>query len=177
MLTVVDAPDHPAGTRRVDVDDEGVPTASLSLVEEGRLQSFLHAADTAARLAAPLNGRGFRSASGVPTPEAVNPFLVPASALALPAHHTELVARVETFTTMSRPGVVTLVAGGWEVRDGHRVRRVAPVELELPVLETFRALRGVGADLTFFPTAEGCGTPTLVFPPLLAATSGEQAGG
>lgn len=176
LLTVVDDPNASAGTRRVDVDDEGVPTAALPLVEEGRLQSFLHAADTAARLGAPLNGRGFRSASGVPTPEAVNPFLVPAAALALPAHHTELVARVETFTTMSRPGVITLVAGGWEVRDGHRVRRVAPVELELPVLETFRALRGVGSDLTFFPTAEGCGTPTLVFPPLLATRPGEQAG-
>ncbi len=177
VLSVVDAPDHPAGTRRVDVDDEGVPTTSLPLVEAGRLQSFLHAADTAARLGAPLNGRGFRPAPGAPAPEAMNPFIVPASALALPAHHTELVARVETFTTMSRPGVITLVAGGWEVRDGQRVRRVAPVELELPVLETFRALRDVGADLTFFPTAEGCGTPTLVFPPLLATTSGEQAGG
>ncbi|WP_426749613.1 metallopeptidase TldD-related protein [Myxococcus sp. Y35] len=174
-LSVVDDPSHPAGTRRVDLDDEGVPTAAVSLVEEGRLRGFLHSADTASRLGAPLNARGFRSSQGAPTPEAVNPFVVPGASLALPAHHTELVARVETFTTMPRPGTVTLVAGGWEVRDGRRVRRVAPVELELPVLETFRALRGVGADLAFFPTAEGCGTPTLVFPPLLAGGGGGQA--
>ena len=61
--------------------------------------------------------------------------------------------------------VEVLIAAGWEVKDGQRVRRVAPLELDLPLLETFRALRGVGADLTFFPTADGCGTPTLILPP------------
>jgi predicted Zn-dependent protease len=67
---------------------------------------------------------------------------------------------------MPRPGVVSMIAGGWEVEQGRRVRRIEPLELSLPVLETFRTLRGVGSDLVFFPTAEGCGTPTLVFPPL-----------
>jgi predicted Zn-dependent protease len=97
----------------------------------------------------------------------VNFFVVPRGD-ALPERYTELVARVETFTTMPRPGTVSLLAGGWEVHGGRRVRRIAPVDLSLPVLETFRALRGVGADLAFFPTAEGCGTPTLLLPPLLA---------
>ncbi|ATB46145.1 metallopeptidase TldD-related protein [Corallococcus macrosporus] len=174
-LSVVDDPHHPAGPRRVPLDDEGLPTEALTLVDAGVLRAFLHAADTATRLGAPPNGRGFRPALAPPAPEAVNPWVVPGAAPALPAHYTELVARVETFTTMPRPGTVTVVAGGWEVRDGHRVRRVAPVELELPVLETFRALRGVGNDLTFFPTAEGCGTPTLVFPPLLADAPGGHA--
>ncbi|NVJ07072.1 TldD/PmbA family protein [Myxococcus sp. AM001] len=175
VLGVVDDPNHPTATRRVSMDDEGLSTDSLSLVEAGVLRGFLHASDTASRLGAPPNGRGFRIALSPPSPEAVNPFLVPGATAVLPADYTELVARVETFTTMPRPGTVTLVAGGWEVRDGRRVRRVAPVELELPVLETFRALRGVGTDLTFFPTAEGCGTPTLVFPPLLSGARGGQA--
>ncbi|MFP2910309.1 metallopeptidase TldD-related protein [Pyxidicoccus sp. 3LFB2] len=167
VLSVVDDPHHPRGTRRRSMDDEGVPMQSQPFVEEGKLLGFVHSASTAARLGSTGGGRGLRTASAPPTPEAVNPYVVPRGTV-LPEHYTELVARVETFTTMPRPGTVTLVAAGWEVRAGQRVRRLAPMELDLPVLETFRALRGVGSDLTFFPTADGCGTPTLVLPPYRA---------
>ncbi|PTL79245.1 metallopeptidase TldD-related protein [Vitiosangium sp. GDMCC 1.1324] len=166
VLGVEDDPLHPLGAWRRGSDDEGVPTRRLRLVEEGRLQGFLHSAGTAARLGAEPNGRGLRFESSAPVPSALNLFIVPRGD-ALPERHTELVARVEMFTTMPRPGTVSLMAGGWEVHEGRRVRRIAPVELNLPVLETFRGLRGVGSDLTFFPTAEGCGTPTLILPPLL----------
>jgi predicted Zn-dependent protease len=167
VLSVEDAPLHPLGAQRRHRDDEGLPMRPLRLIEEGRLEGFLHSVATAARLGVEPNGRGLRGESGPPMPSATNLFLVPRGD-ALPGHYTELVARVETFTTMARPGTVSLVAGGWEVRAGQRVRRIAPVDLSLPVLETFRALQAVGADLTFFPSAEGCGTPTLVFPALLA---------
>jgi predicted Zn-dependent protease len=166
VLSVEDAPLHPLGTQRRSADDEGTPTRLLRLIEEGRLQGFLHSAATAARLGVEPNGRGLRVEDAPPAPSPVNLFVVPRGD-ALPEHYTELVARVETFTTMPRPGTVTLLTGGWEVRGGQRVRRVAPADLSLPVLETFRSLRGVGGDLTFFPTAEGCGTPSLLLPPLL----------
>jgi PmbA protein len=161
LLSVEDDPRQPLGTRPRTLDDEGQPTRGLKLISEGRLAGFLHSAETAARLGAEPHGRGFREGTAPPAPSPLNLFVVP-RADALPADCTELVARVETFTTMSRPGVVLLIAGGWEVRGGRRVRRIAPVELELPVMETFRALRGVGSDLTFFPTADGVGTPSLV---------------
>jgi predicted Zn-dependent protease len=167
VLGVEDAPRHPLGTQHRSTDDEGVAAGPLRLIEEGRLQGFLHTVGTAARLGVAPNGRGLRTESSPPLPSALNLFVVPRGD-ALPGDYTELVARVETFTTMARPGTVSLVAGGWEVRAGRRVRRIALVDLSLPVLETFRVLRAVGADLTFFPTADGCGTPTLVFPPLLA---------
>ncbi len=166
VLSVVDDPLHPLGAWRRSEDDEGVPARALRLIDEGRFQGFLHSAATAARLGVEPNGRGLRAEGSPPTPSALNLFVVPRGD-ALPEHYTELVARVETFTTMPRPGVVSLMAGGWEVREGRRVRRLAPVELRLPVLETLRALRGVGADLAFFPTADGCGTPALILPPLL----------
>lgn len=164
LLTVEDDPLHPQGTRRRTLDDEGRPARAVRLIDEGRLMGFLHSGETAARLGAEPNARGLREGTSPPAPSPINLFIVP-RADALPTHYTELVARVETFTTMPRPGTVSLIAGGWEVRDGQRVRRIAPMELDLPLLETFRALRGVGADLTFFPTADGCGTPTLVLPP------------
>ncbi|WPB74604.1 metallopeptidase TldD-related protein [Archangium violaceum] len=166
VLSVEDDPLHPRGTQRRSTDDEGVPTRLLRLVEEGRLQGFLHSAGTAAGLGVEPNGRGLRFEGSPPIPSPVNLFVVPRGD-ALPERYTELVARIETFTTMPRPGVVSMIAGGWEVEQGRRVRRISPVELSLPVLETFRSLRGTGADLVFFPTAEGCGTPTLLFPPLL----------
>lgn len=166
VLSVGDEPLHPLGTQRRSMDDEGLPSRPLRLVEEGRLQGFLHSAGTAARLGVEPNGRGLRTELAPPAPAPVNLFVLPRGD-ALPERYTELVARVETFTTMPRPGTVGMVAGGWECQGGRRMRRLAPVDLSLPVLETFRVLRGVGADLAFFPTAEGCGTPTLLFPPLL----------
>lgn len=164
VLSVRDEPLHPLGTQRLDTDDEGVPAEPLRLIEEGRLLGFLHSAATAARLGVAPNGRGLRFEGSPPAPGAVNLFVVPRGD-ALPARYTELVARVETFTTMPRPGLVAMVAGGWEVHEGQRVRRIAPVDLNLPVLETFRELRGVGPELAFFPTAGGVGAPTLVLPP------------
>jgi PmbA protein len=164
VLSVRDEPLHPLGTRRLDLDDEGVPAGPLRLIEEGRLLGFLHSAGTAARLGVAPNGRGLRFEGSPPAPGAVNLFVVPRGD-ALPARYTELVARVETFTTMPRPGLVAMVAGGWEVHEGRRVRRVAPMDLNLPVLETFRELKGVGPELAFFPTAGGVGAPTLVLPP------------
>ncbi|AKJ01553.1 TldE protein, part of TldE/TldD proteolytic complex [Archangium gephyra] len=166
VLSVQDDPLHPLGTQQLAIDDEGVPVRALRLIEEGRLLGFLHSVGTAARLGVEPNGRGLRLEGTPPAPGPVNFFVVPRGD-ALPERYTELVARVETFTTMPRPGMVSLVAGGWEVHAGRRVRRVAPVDLSLPMPETFRTLQGVGMDLTFFPTAGGCGAPTLVFPPLL----------
>lgn len=164
VLSVEDDPLHPRALRRRTLDDEGRPASRLRLIDEGRLLGFLHSGETAVRLGAEPNGRGLREGMSPPAPSPLSFFIVP-RADALPAHYTELVARVETFTTMARPGTVSIIAGGWEVRDGQRVRRVAPMELDLPLLETFRALQGVGPDLTFFPTADGCGTPTLLLPP------------
>ena len=165
VLEVRDSPRHPLAPRCPALDDEGVPVQDARLIEEGRLRGFLHSVETASRLGGEPNGRGWRVEGAPPAPGPLHLFVSPRGD-ALPEHYTELVARVETFTTMPRPGTVCVRAGGWEVEGGRRVHRVLPVDLSLPVLDTFRALRGVGDDLTFFPTAAGCGTPSLLFAPL-----------
>lgn len=166
LLSAAVQPRHSAGTRRDAPGDKNSAAQALQLIEEGRLLGFLHSQDSAARMGVSPPGLVLRDDAHEPGAPALDFFIAPRSDV-LPANYTELVARVETFTTMPRPGRVTLIAGGWEVREGRRVHRIAPMELELPVLETFRSLRGVGADLTFFPTAEDCGTPTLILPPSL----------
>lgn len=62
---------------------------------------------------------------------------------------------------MARGGRVTLTLAGQVIRHGERVRRIAPLELELPLLETFRQLVAVGPDPAILPTLEGIATPSL----------------
>ena len=164
VLTVRDDPAHPLGTARRVFDDEGARAGAVTAVQAGQLLGFFHSRATAARLGVSSNGRGIGSGREAPSPGTFNFHVAPGEAT-LPPDRTELSARVETFTTMRQPGVVSLLAWGWEYREGRRHRRVGPLELELPVLATFRQLQAVGPDLTFLPGSEGCGTPTLVFSP------------
>ena len=130
---------------------DGKVTDSLRLRPVGqRLSELL-------RRNVPVTG----DALGVGTEDAVKR-LRPGEAQ-LPPDCTELTARLETFTSLSRGGVLHLIVAGWERRAGVRVHRVAPFELSLPLLATFRSTVGVGPDLGFFPASEGCGAPTLIF--------------
>jgi PmbA protein len=172
ILTVRDDPRHPAGTVLRAMDDEGRKAELVTSIQAGQLLGFFHSHTSAARLGVASNGRALRAQGGEPSPGTFNFYVEPGSA-SLPADRTELISRVETFTTMRQPGVVALLASGWEYRGGKRHRRVGPVELELPVLPTFRQLQAVGSDLTFLPTSDGCGTPTLILsPPTWLGTPG-----
>jgi PmbA protein len=165
VLTLLSEPRHPAAPVHRSEDDQGTPAASLALVRDGRLQTFAHSAESAAALGCPPNGCAWASEEQGPTPGLLNAHVAPREG-ALPEDRLELTARVETFTLQPSAGVVAMIVAGWEVRGGQRQRRVAPFEVTLPLLATWRRLRGVGADLSFLPTVEGCGTPTLIFPPL-----------
>jgi predicted Zn-dependent protease len=170
VLTLVDEPAHPwAASRRLH-DDEGLRASRLVLVDRGQLSTFLHSTASAALLGTASNGRAVREPGGLlPAPGTFGLHIAPGGS-SLPDDCCELTARLETFTTMPKPGTVGLIVAGWERRGGQRVRRVRPFELELPVLPTLRRLRAVGPDLTFLPAVDGCGTPTLVFEPLLRGT-------
>ena len=151
VLTMRDDASHALGATHRAFDDEGTLCEDVVLVAEGHLRGFLHA------------GRAFLDRErGELQIQPLNLHLAP-RALQLPAAYNELSVRLETFTTSPRAGVVTLIAGGWIVRDGLRTERLAPMELEFPVLGAFRALCGVSDDLQFFPAHGGVGTPSLLF--------------
>jgi len=165
------------GARRVD--DEGQPVAALPLIKEGKLLGLLHSTESAAALKSETpsvgqsalhpeyQGRGLRAqAQGEPEPSPLALTVAPGSSL-LPPDRNQLDARLESFTPMARPARVTLRLAGWVFRGGERVRRIAPVEVELSLLDTFRKLQGVGADPALLPGLEGLSTPSLVFPALL----------
>jgi len=65
-LTLIDDPwaDGVAGSRAID--DEGVPTRRLPLVEQGRVAEFVYDLETAARAGVPATGHARRSTFGKP---------------------------------------------------------------------------------------------------------------
>jgi predicted Zn-dependent protease len=159
-LTLVDDPGGAGRPRRAD--DEGRPAAAVELVRDGLVLGFLHSTASAAALGAEPNGRGLRAdPASAPAPGALGLRVRPRGDRP-PPDHVELTARFETLWPMPWPGVLTLVAAGWEVRGGRRVRAVGPCDLRLPLLAAWRALRGVGDDLELVAAADRCATPSLV---------------
>lgn len=144
-------------------DAEGLPVAPLLVVERGELKTFLHDSGSAALLGAKSEARAQRTLERLlPHPEAFGLEVLPGDA-ALPEACLELVVRLQTFSTMPRAGTLSLLVAGWRREGGERTARLAPFELELPVLATLRKLRGVGADSCTLAGAERCTTPTLIF--------------
>lgn len=167
VLNVYDDPVHPAGMNKRTVDDEGRRAVPVCLIEGGRITSFVHSTESAYRLQAQPNGRAVRFTAAEPAiPWPLNLHIVPGHA-PLPDSYNELVARIDTQKTIPPSSLVSLLVAGWEVRNQKRTRPIGPLNLHLPLIPTFRRLRGVGSDLTFLPTADGCGSPTLIFEPLL----------
>jgi len=60
----------------INFDDEGVPSSRTPLIERGRLTSYMHSRETAAKMNAPLTGNGRRqSFSYPPLPRMTNTYL------------------------------------------------------------------------------------------------------
>ena len=66
-ITVLDDARMRAGLGSSPFDDEGVPTQSTPIIEDGILRNYLHTAYTARKLGSKPTGNGSRSASGVVT--------------------------------------------------------------------------------------------------------------
>src|SRR5205823_7037986 len=66
-VTVVDDARMPAGLGSSPFDDEGVPTQTTPIIENGVLKNYLHSAYTARKLQSQPTGNGSRAASGVVT--------------------------------------------------------------------------------------------------------------
>ncbi|XXF76933.1 metallopeptidase TldD-related protein [Myxococcaceae bacterium GXIMD 01537] len=163
VVSVRDLPARSMSSTRREVDDEGTPMQPVTLVEDGRLTGFLHTRETAAALGVPNEGRAlWMPGTARCVPAAVGLHVSPGTWVP-PPRYNEMSVRLETFSVLPRGGLAALIAAGWEVRDGQRVRRIGPVDLDLPVLETLRRVSSVGEDLQFFPALEGCGTPSLYF--------------
>lgn len=146
-------------------DDEGTACQKVTLIRNGVLEDFLQTRASAMALEMETNGRAFyQEAEMLPSAQPLDLGVLPGQE-ALPDHYIEMTSRLETFAVMSKSGVITLIAGGFEVKDGKRIKAVGPFNLDLPLLKTWRMLQAVGSKDEEFPALE-CRTPSLLFGPL-----------
>lgn len=162
-LTLTDDPAAATAADSLRLDEEGIPVGPLVLIDGGRLTSFLHSEASAAAMGTMSNGRGSRRGSPEHPAPAATCLRVEAGTATLPEDCVELTTRVETFTSMPKAGVVTLIAAGFERRGGRRVRAIEPSGLVLPVLPTLRRLVGVAGTAERVHLGDEVATPTLIF--------------
>lgn len=160
-ITVIDDPRRRRGLRSRPFDAEGVPTAPLTLVEDGILQSWVLDSRSARQLGMVTNGHAARGTSGPPSPSTTNLYL--AAGAATPS---ELMADIKEgiyVTELIGMGVNGLTgdysrgAAGYMIRDGVLAEPVAEVTIAGTLQEMFATLTPAN-DLRF---RRGTDAPTI----------------
>lgn len=165
-LTLVDDATLRDGLLSRPFDDEGTPSARTPLLERGVFASVLHTRESAARLGDEPNGKAVRSELwNVPSCAHSNLYLAPGADA--PAELERGLDRGLAVETVRRPGRVhggafALVADGWWVEGGERVRRVGGVRVSLNLFQLLRSITACGDDLAFSPLHHGAGGPSLL---------------
>ncbi|QDJ08666.1 Microcin-processing peptidase 1 (PmbA) [Roseomonas mucosa] len=160
-LTVRDDPTKPRALRSRPFDGEGQPGASLALVEDGTLRSWVLDARSARQLNLPTTGHATRGPSSPPAPAPSNLWLEPGtlSPQALMAdireglYVTELIGHgVNTLT-----GDYSRGAAGFMIRDGQLAEPVSGLTIAGNLREMFLAMTPAD-DLRF---RRGTDSPTV----------------
>jgi PmbA protein len=143
-LSVVDDGTRPGGVASSSFDREGVPHATLSLVERGRLVSFLHNTYSSSALGAINTGHAAGSASSLPMIGPTNLTLAPGT-----ASLEELIADTDQGLVVGRfAGNVDPISGDFSgvAKAAHLLRhgrRAYPVTGTLVAGNAFDALRAI----------------------------------
>jgi PmbA protein len=151
-LTLVDDPwaDGVAGSRAVD--DEGVPTRRLALVDEGRVGDFIYDLETAARAGVPATGHARRATFGKPQASYSNLRVTPGE-----LGWGELLARmpdgliVDDLIGVGQGNVIGgafshPVALAYRVSNGEIIGRVKDAAVSGNSYELLRQIAGVGRE-------------------------------
>lgn len=152
-VTIVDDARLPAGLGSSPFDDEGVPTQTTPIIENGVLRNYLHSAYTARKLGTRPTGNGSRAASGVVTIGPTNFYLKGGthspeeiiSSVKAGLYVVELIGfGVNTVTGDYSRGAVGL----W-IENGKLTHPVQEVTIAGNLLEMFKNIEMVGNDVTF----------------------------
>ena len=160
-ITVRDDPHRRRGLRSRPFDGEGVPTAPRSLVEDGRLTTWLLDSRSARQLGLRSTGHAARGTSGPPSPSATNFYLEPGQPT--PAELMADIGEGLYLTEMMGCGVNGITgdysrgASGFMIRDGALAEPVAEITVAGHILEMFLTLRPAN-DLRF---RRGTDAPTV----------------
>lgn len=160
-ITVIDDPRRARGVRSRPFDAEGVPTAPLTLIEDGVLQTWVLDSRSARQLGLITNGHAARGTSGPPSPSTTNLYLMPGD-----LSPTELMADIKEgvyITELIGMGINGLTgdysrgAAGFMIRDGALAEPVAEITLAGTLQEMFANMTPAN-DLRF---RRGTDAPTV----------------
>ncbi|MFC7735488.1 TldD/PmbA family protein [Roseomonas sp. GCM10028921] len=160
-LTLRDDPTRPRGPRSRPFDAEGMPTAPLSIVEDGVLRHWLLDWRSARQLGMQSNGRASRSVGGPPSPSTTNLWLEPGAltpeALMADIKEGLLVTEMIGSSINALTGDYSRGASGFMIRDGKVAEPFSGVTLAGNLLEMFLNITPAN-DLRF---RHGTDSPTL----------------
>ncbi|HLH29571.1 MAG TPA: TldD/PmbA family protein [Terriglobia bacterium] len=161
-VTIVDDALIPAGLGSSPFDDEGVPTQTTAIIENGVLRNYLHTAYTARKLGAKPTGSGSRAASGVVTIGPTNFYLK-----AGPHSPEEILGSVKRglyvmeligFGVNTVSGDYSRGAVGIWIEDGKLTHPVQEVTIAGNLREMLKNIEMIGNDVTFIGSVAA---PTL----------------
>lgn len=167
-VTLIDDGRLPNGHKSAPLDDEGTPTTTTMLVEQGTLRSLLHTLQSAAQLGVPANGKATRTSLWLPPRTSPSNIYLQAGTTT-PDDLRGQLRRGVLVESALRPGRLqgttgnfTLLARGWWVEDGQAVRPVSSVPLSANIFDLLRSVQDCDTDLQFSVLADGAGAPGLL---------------
>jgi PmbA protein len=152
-VTVVDDARLPAGLGSCPFDDEGVPTQTTPIIENGVLRNYLHSAYTARKLGSRPTGNGSRAGSGIVSIGPTNFYLRGG-----PHSPEEIISSVKAglyvveligFGVNTVTGDYSRGAVGIWIEEGKFVHPVQEVTIAGNLRQMLKTIEMIGNDVTF----------------------------
>jgi len=167
-VTLIDDGTVAGGIQGRPVDDEGMPTCSTTLIEEGRLRALLHTRQTSHQLGVIPNGKATRAALwDLPRSAPSNIYIQ--AGHTVPTELWGQIYRGLIVLHAREPGRIqggngrfTISVDGWWIEDGEITHPVAAVNLSANIFALLRNIRQCGNDLEFSFLSNGAGGPSLL---------------
>jgi len=151
-ISVIDDPTRRRGLRSKPFDGEGVPTATLVLVEDGELRSWVLDGRSGRQLGLPSTGNASRGTSSPPSPSTSNLFMTGGTVTpaALMADVTEGIYITEMMGSAINglTGDYSRGASGFMIRNGALAEPIAEFTVAGNLLDMFSSLQPAD-DLVF----------------------------
>lgn len=153
IVSIVDDALMPGGLGSSPFDDEGVPTQTTAIIENGVLKNYLHTAYTARKLASKPTGSGSRAASGTVTIGPTNFYLKagthsPEEILASIKKGLYVVELIG-FGVNAVTGDYSRGAVGLWIENGRLTHPVQEVTIAGNLREMLKNIEMIGNDVTF----------------------------
>jgi PmbA protein len=150
-VTFVDNPLTPGALGSRPFDGEGWPTSSLSLIDEGKMDSLIYDSRTAGLAGAQNTGHASRSYAGIPVPSAHAPQLMPGESspekMIRMARRGLYITQLIGFGMNLVTGEYSRGANGWWFENGEIAYPVHEVTISGNLREMLAGISAVGNDL------------------------------